>query len=415
MPEINKFWGDDEHDDEDPQDFIDSIEILFLRGTNATDTQRLRAFELHLKSGSVARQWYNALTQNEKDTWEHLTQAFGTRWPNRTPTVKTKEEKQAELEGTLITEEEVGKRVKKNGVEELAHVAWANKVERLATAVPDTSSLLIGNVRKRMPKVLQKITGSGHATWASFCNAIRTATPAQIEDAKEEEKEARDLKEEVKRLQELRNTPARDLANAFQRLTMSPSNPTPRFATPWNQPHSRPGQNPPQTHFANHRFPHQSSHHNPNPPPPRQYRSPATRMADVIRLALPIHPNTPAGRASYNTQIAQWNANNPRQILTELQPHPLSPGTSPVASGECWKCGTLGHMGPNCDNPNQVPQLEYRWRSIAATIKRSSNAPTTESVNFVSTSEAWSAGEEYDQQVIANFFANQGKEQGSST
>jgi hypothetical protein len=74
-----------------------------------------------------------------------------------------------------------------------------------------------------------------------------------------------------------------------------------------------------------------------------------------------------------------------------------------------------GHMGPNCDNPNQVPQLEYCWRSITATIKRSSNAPTTESVNFVSTSEAWSAREEYDQQVIANFFANQGKEQGLST
>jgi hypothetical protein len=138
------------------------------------------------------------------------------RWPSRTPTVKTKEEKQAELKGTLITEEEVGKRVKKNGVEELAHVAWANKVERLAAAVPDTSSLLIANMRKHMPKVLQNITGSGYTTWASFCNAIHMATPAQIEDAKEEEKEARDLKEEVKRLQELRNIPARDLTNAFQ-------------------------------------------------------------------------------------------------------------------------------------------------------------------------------------------------------
>jgi hypothetical protein len=155
MPEtITRFWGDDDHNHENPQDFIGSIEILFLQKTATTNTQKLRAFELHLKSGSIAKQWWNALSSTDKDTWEHLLQAFRMRWPDRMPTVKTIKEKQAALERTKITEEEVGTRVKVHRVEEFAHIIWANKIEKLAAAIPDTNGLLISSTRKAMPKAL---------------------------------------------------------------------------------------------------------------------------------------------------------------------------------------------------------------------------------------------------------------------
>ena len=67
-----------------------------------------------------------------------------------------------------------------------------------------------------MPKVLQKVTGSGHTTWAMFCSAIQIATLTQITEAKEEEREARDLQEQVKRLQELHEASAQDVTNALQ-------------------------------------------------------------------------------------------------------------------------------------------------------------------------------------------------------
>jgi hypothetical protein len=35
-------------------------------------------------------------------------------------------------------------------------------------------------------------------------------------------------------------------------------------------------------------------------------------------------------------------------------------------------------------------------------------------VNYVTTDDAWLSREEYDRRVIANFLAEQGKEQGSS-
>jgi len=96
----------------------------------------------------------------------------------------------------------------KNRVEELAHIVWADKVKWLAAAIPDTNGLLINTVHKSMPKALQKVIGSGHTTWSLFCSAIHTATVTQIAEAKEEEKEAQDLKEQVRKLQELHETSA---------------------------------------------------------------------------------------------------------------------------------------------------------------------------------------------------------------
>lgn len=408
------FWGDDEHEDENPRDFINAIERQFSLKTNISDAQKLRTFELNLKAGSVANQWWDGLSSGDNDTWEHLVASFAKRWPNKPPTVKTVEEKQAALERTTITEEEVGKRVKVKGVEEFAHVVWADKVERLAAAIPDTNGLLIGAVRKKMPRILQKVTGSGHTDWALFCKAVRTATLSQIDEAREEEREARRVREELKKLQDARSATTRDLTSSFQRFTIGTPSPTPRFPTLRNQtPQTQQNRSTTPMFNANNPFANATSPNTQNQPPYRQNRLPTERMADVVRLALPIHPNTPAGRAAYNAQIAQWDNNYPGQLVSELRPYPLSPGTAPVASGECWKCGMIGHMSPNCDSPNQVPAFEERWRSIAATIKRSCPPTTTRNVNYVATNP-WVTKEEYDQQVIADFLAEQGKGPGSS-
>jgi hypothetical protein len=58
---INIFWGDYKHDD--TQDFLLWIEQLFVP---RTDTEKLEAFEIHLKSGSEADQWWENLGTSEK-------------------------------------------------------------------------------------------------------------------------------------------------------------------------------------------------------------------------------------------------------------------------------------------------------------------------------------------------------------
>jgi hypothetical protein len=124
--------------------------------------QKLRMFELHLKDGTMANQWWDGLTSTDKDTWDHLVQVFMMRWPSKAPTVKMVKEKQAALEWMTITEEEVGMRVKVKGVKEFTHVVWVDKVEQLAAAIPNMNGLLIGAIRKAMPKVLQKVTRTEH-------------------------------------------------------------------------------------------------------------------------------------------------------------------------------------------------------------------------------------------------------------
>jgi hypothetical protein len=221
----------------------------------------------------AAEEWFNALPAEDTDTWEHLGRAFKRKWPSKTPTVKTVEEKQAALEQTRISEEEVGKRVTTNGVEELAHVVWADKIERLMAAIPDANSLLVNTIRKSMPKVLQKVTGSGHTTWASFCSAVRAATVTQIAKAKEEEKEARDLQEQVRRLQELRETSAWDVTNALQWLTINTPSPIPHFPILRTQPPNAPNYPPAPTFNTNnqpsaHATKHQISQHTDRTEPP---------------------------------------------------------------------------------------------------------------------------------------------------
>jgi hypothetical protein len=131
-----------------------------LNKTNATDTQKLENFGLNLKSNAAAEQWFENLLTEDRDTWDHPIQAFNRQWLNKVPTVKTVEEKQMVLEQTRISKEEVGKRIMMNGMEELAHIIWADKIEWLAPTIPDTNGLLISAVCRSMPKVLLKVQGT---------------------------------------------------------------------------------------------------------------------------------------------------------------------------------------------------------------------------------------------------------------
>lgn len=235
LEDIALFWGDEDHD-EDPHDFLNAIWHIFIMKPSTTDTQRLQAFELHLKSGSAAEQWWDALPPTDKENWNHFHQAFNEQWPVRIPTAKTVGEKLTELEHTTITEEELGTQVKIQGMEEYAHVVWVNRIERRVAAIPDTDGLWISKIQKAMLKVLWKVTEPTHTDWASFCKAIRAVTLTQINEAKEEEQEAHNLCQEVKDLHDTYNILKKDIANMFQRLAKSTPPATIRFSPHQTQP-----------------------------------------------------------------------------------------------------------------------------------------------------------------------------------
>ena len=83
----------------------------------------------------------------KKSMWKNLCEAFKEQWPERPIVQKTTAEKQAKLEGEKITEGELGTKVKVNGVEVYARIAWANKVEKLAKVIPNDNNLLVVSCR----------------------------------------------------------------------------------------------------------------------------------------------------------------------------------------------------------------------------------------------------------------------------
>ncbi|KAF8876081.1 hypothetical protein BD779DRAFT_1677957 [Infundibulicybe gibba] len=393
------FWGDDEHDEGEPQDFINAIEYSFF-GRTLGDGEKTRQFQLCLKSNGTAKLWFDALEPEEHDTWSHLQQAFSRRWPVTIVVPKTKVERIEDLTSTIIAESALGTKVVVKEVEEHAHVAWANKVERLAKAAQDSGAFLLPEVMAKMPKALKKAAGVDHTTWDGFCTAVRRASLVSIKEAQSEENERRALEAKVARM-EREQTPGRGIRDVLRAASLGQSAGIPK-----------PSGSPPIIPFT--------TVARPAPNPTRQFRPDTERFADIRKLALPHHPDTPAGHELYKAQLTAWEAKHGTAAPNELRPYPLSPGTAPAASDECWTCGREGHRGGGrCDN-TPLPNPEQRWRSIATIIRRKAET-VAQPVSLVMDQFESHAHQLEDHDIIAlaayfnDLAMNRGKAEGLST
>jgi len=274
-------------------------------------------------------------------------------------------------------------------VDEWSHVAWADRVQRFAGAIPDDHGLLVSETREKMPAVLRRLVSAEHNTWLAFCDAVRKISLVALREAMEFEN-GLVTKGDLEHAQ--LNTPSKGLARTLQYMTLGPRIPQPNFQ-------SRP--RPALVSLQN-----------------TQNRRPdIDRLPDLTHLALPIHPDTPAGRALYIIQLATWDAASNGRPPNELRPYPLTPGSSPVASGECWTCGHTGHMRSACPG-TPIPPAEKKWRSIAASIK-SQVASGGAAVNFVNIDMpdegAFVSGADLEEFLAwKGSTVNQGKAEGSS-
>jgi hypothetical protein len=404
------FYGDD-RDGENPQDFLNKVERGFS-GKTLLEKDKVHALKLWIKAGSEAKEWWNGLDPTtETDSWAHLVLAFEKRWPEKVATKKTTAEKQALLMAEVLKESEVGVRVQGDGVDELGHVRWANRVKALAKAIPDTNGLLVGAVRANLPAVLKEHIGGTFTDWDSFTDAVCKVSLADIADSKEKsqanERRLRRLETLVASAQQ---SPTAPLRHALSRTTIS----APTFKGPGTgSPAAAPFNVNPFQGGAMHRsnlFANAGSY---------APRPDTDRLADALRNTLPHHPTTPDGLSLYTAQVRAWAASNPNGKPNEHHPYPLTPGTVRVGSGECWKCGLVGHRGDQDPGTNLVPELEVTWRRIAQGIhNRARQMASIAPVNIVDTADpsltAYLTSEEYVESIIADYLARQGNGEGSS-
>ena len=237
-----------------------------------------------------------------------------------------------------------------------------------------------------------------HDTWKTFCDAVRAVRSLDIEEEKERQEKQTRIEGELQHVRQQQQrqppqSPSSVLGQAFRNFSVGPM-PQPQF-----QPNTTNTQAPSQ-----------------------QYRGP--QRTDTEKLAIigripPPHPETTAGWAVYDAEVANWNRNNYGRAAHENKLYPLTPGTSPVASGECFSCGKTGHSSAMCTATRRIPEGERAWRQKANSIRAGANAASraaNPNVNLVTDDNVFVSREEYDTAVIARYLEeqNQGNGEGPS-
>ena len=306
-------------EDEDPQDFMNRLERILLMKTRLTEIDKVHFLELSLKAKSPVQAWFTTLKKADKVLFATARDAFEVCWPVKAIMEKATAEKQALLDKTILKMSDLGKRVAANvgAEEELSHIVWANKVERLAGDILDMNNLLVAAMWKKLPKQIMKLIGLKSMTWKGLTDMVRDI---MLEELMEKVEEERDL---ARISMHVPNMPSKALGAALQGiniLTAQPNFSPSQYQQTGTMSQSAFSNDKPA--FSNNRPAHE-------------------RLADVLNKALLIQPKNAEGMVWYNEQVLLWQSTygQNRKGPNETRPYPLTPGTVPMASGECWRCG----------------------------------------------------------------------------
>ena len=132
-----------------------------------------------------------------------------------------------------------------------------------------------------------------HHTWSTFCDAVRKVSITKLEEKLEVEDEQWEVLATISHLEELQKSPTRAVHQAMGTVSLAHPIPAPRFAI-------QPAAPMPALQFMiQPTAPAALAPSSAPMPVTSQYRSDAEWLVDVVHLALPIHPKTPAGRVTY--------------------------------------------------------------------------------------------------------------------
>ena len=415
---VDIFHGDG-REGENPQNFLRAFrrEMRALATTNDQDIAK--AFVDYLGASSTADIWFESLTTATQESWAALEAEFITRWPRVTQAKRTEQEIERELLSTLLTEKELGEKVKIGGVDVWSHIAWADKITILVNEADIASKTThIWQVRDKMPDAIKDVVKSTHANWTAFLQAVRDVDLQHIRDAvvkrKKEDDTRRALENRIRILETVQQSPTAGIRSQMSRTAISSQ--------------QTPAQYPTNLRRANEAVFGQSGGQG-NLFSPRVGQTPAARPTpNPQRIAalrarlnvLPHHQDTDGGRAAYRLQLAEWERRHGRDArVTEETPYPLRPGTAPVCAGECWICGMVGHRRDRCQiqpgNPACISQRENLWRRICGTMLGPINRENTTPVQHVAVDQyGYALSTPWTVELEPTGVSEQGKEEGSS-
>ena len=405
-------WTGKGDDQLSPGQFLREINNKIDERNFTMESRKVNCMRNNIAYGSPADDWFGRLTANEKDTYEHLTEAFEKEWPLIATVKESKAERIRALKDWVLKPEELGKKVDSpGGTQVWSHVKWANGLASRVRDAEDKSAFLLSEVFDALPEPIRDLVRKEpRTTYNELATAVCSLDTKDLKDAAA--RYNRD--EETARLARLQNSPTKALRDALSATHIQ----TPqRYQNPQPAHHNASTQMNPFTNkggcgnlfvagcgtgLSPFRgsgpgalgMGRASQTNNPSihtAPVNRSLRDrpPQARYQDMIQFVLPQHPNTEAGMAAYRAQVTEWHRTNPHSKPDEQHPYPLTPGSVPVGSRECWGCRMTGHMSgaPVCGGLT-LPKPERDWRCIAGFITREYNKERlnyTQPINYVST------------------------------
>ncbi|KZP10637.1 hypothetical protein FIBSPDRAFT_962943 [Athelia psychrophila] len=378
MPELELFKGNDKRK-ENPQNWLRKLKGSKFK-SDTPDAQRAFVFENHLEYDSDADTWFKSLTQAVKDDWAQLETAFHQRWPPLTKVGPTKDALRAKFHLLLLKAEDIGLTIGEEPDEVYTHVDWVQRAQTLAEKIGDTDGNLIAIAKNNMPTSLNIMLGSSDTSdWTKFTTAIcalninnlllanrqnlaidaATATLAnmQIQGSSFARPAAYTQTSLYSSPRTTNRTPYARMQSAPEPTTPSPAAPTTAATAP---------STPTQRSFAP-STPARTPARNawPLTPSPTPISSQLVALAQQAVEANPPPDTTEEGRRQYNTACANWinKYGADRRPDFNTDHFPLTPGSSPLGSGECFNCGLTGHMGRDCASTTKIPAQESIWRA----------------------------------------------------
>lgn len=312
--ELPKFDGTDAK----AKSFLNDFEIAMLDRDIEDDKKKARYFVRCMTPDSRSEQWLDRCDQATKDSFDALEISFKNTFADNNTSDLLKMAALQQMMKTRLRDQDVG-RTDAMGVP--LHVKYCEEMSKLGRTVPNTTAdstkvaTILTNVGGGLAKVIRE-TGQND-TFEHCLTSIKSLTDWQIKEV-----------QHWALIEQWSSKPPRTS------LPLSPALSVEAL------PASRSGS---------------FSSYDQRPPPPRP--EPARNDSRDQRF-LPITP-------AHQSKIDEWEARFGQNAeVTADCGFPLTPGTDPTGSRECYKCGTKRpnvHLGRDC--PNQwVNQREQNFR-----------------------------------------------------
>ncbi|KAJ3816875.1 hypothetical protein F5880DRAFT_1493790 [Lentinula raphanica] len=355
---ISEFGGDiDER--QNPVDF----ERAFLRTMRASRVEKVeyvKEFELYLKHGSPADTWYAAKAPTLGE-WADFIAAFRTQFPAPKVQARTPMEYERILVELRLDEDKMLERHP-----ETHDYMWrwyADELLRYAKlAKVDSGCSSIIAVRDALPYALRCKVGDEHESWTSFVGAVKAVQKQEIEEGMERK---RFMEKARERTAAEAVVASKGFWDSTPKVPESPSKMLGRsFAGMGLESGHRGGFGGGQRGGFGGRGGYAGGRGS-----FQQATLSEDQVATLARNAvlLPHHPDSVEGQRAYREQLVSWARQWGREALIDFQkPVPLTPGTAPICSGECYNCGMRGHQGRSCTatGAQTLGPREREWRVL---------------------------------------------------